>query len=192
MDNYFQTNWAGNEGHPAEDELLLYVDGGLAAGQAEHLRAHLETCWSCCVKTEKMNEAISDFIDYRNVIITPMFEPPPQGWRKLDAEMRRLLSPHAGESRQKYPIWRWLFSSGFGMRAAAALAFVLVILAGFEIGREVTTRSEFALEQRPASAQAGVPKQIELGPAEGTALEWMLRDSYSDATNADHPTGGRQ
>lgn len=188
MDNYFQTNWAENEGHPAEGELLLYVDGELAAREAERLRAHLETCWPCRVKTEKMNEAISDFIDYRNVIITPMFEPPPQGWRKLDAEMRRLLSPHAGESRQKYPIWRWLFSSGFGMRATAALALVLVTLTGFEVGREAIARST----RKPESAQAGVPKQIELGPAEGTALEWMLRDSYSGATSAAHPEGGRQ
>src|SRR6266851_1809424 len=92
MDSLFKIIGSNNHGHPSEDELLLYVDGELAPKVATNLRAHLEACWSCRVRTEKIEEAISTFIDYRNQVLKPLAEPPPHDWRGFDGKLRNLAS----------------------------------------------------------------------------------------------------
>src|SRR6266849_7277202 len=92
MDSIFKTELSGNNGHPSEDELLLYVDGELEAKATNHVRNHLEACWSCRVRTEKIEETISTFIDYRNQVLKPLAEPPPHDWRGFDGKLRNLAS----------------------------------------------------------------------------------------------------
>jgi anti-sigma factor RsiW len=92
MDSLFKTIGSGDHGHPSEDELLLYVDGELAPKASTRLRAHLEACWSCRVRTEKIEDAISTFIDYRNQVLKPLVEPPPHDWRGFDGRLRGLAS----------------------------------------------------------------------------------------------------
>ncbi len=92
MDSLFKTHWSGNDGHPSEDELLLFVDGELPARATGSLRIHLEACWSCRVRTEKIEEAISSFIDYRNQVLKPLVEQPPHGWRRFDGKLNGLAA----------------------------------------------------------------------------------------------------
>ena len=92
MDSISKNELSGNNGHPSEDELLLYVDGELEAKATNHVRNHLEACWSCRVRTEKIEETISSFIDYRNQVLKPLVEPPPQGWRGFDGRLNRLVN----------------------------------------------------------------------------------------------------
>src|SRR5436305_405284 len=92
MDSIFKTELSGNNGHPSEDELLLYVDGELEAKATNHVRNHLEACWSCRVRTEKIEKTISTFIDYRNQVLKPLVEQPPQGWRGFDGRLNRLAN----------------------------------------------------------------------------------------------------
>lgn len=98
--------WSAEDGHPSEHALLHYVDGELAAKDASSMRAHLEACWSCRVRTEKIQEAISSFIDYRNQVLKPLIDPAPRGWRGFDGRIRRL----AAESTQK-PLYTNVFGS---------------------------------------------------------------------------------
>lgn len=90
MDRVFSARWSAEEGHPSDDELLLYMDGELAAKQAERLTAHLQACWSCRARTEKIQEAIHSFIDGRNDFLMPALDPPPRGWRTFEAKLARL------------------------------------------------------------------------------------------------------
>lgn len=92
MDSIFKTAISENNGHPSEDELLLYVDGELAPKTTNQIRGHLEACWSCRVRTEKIEETISSFIDYRNQVLKPLVEQPPDGWRGFDGKLNRLAS----------------------------------------------------------------------------------------------------
>src|SRR5207244_2500341 len=92
MDSMFKTVSAGNNGHPSEDELLLYVDGELEAKATNHVRNHLEASWSCRVRTENIEETISSFIDYRNQVLKPLVEQPPHGWRGFDGRLNRLAN----------------------------------------------------------------------------------------------------
>ena len=92
MDSLFKTIGSGDHGHPSEDELLLYVDGELAPKASTSLRTHLEACWSCRVRTEKIEDAISTFIDYRNQVLKPLVDPPPYDWRGFDGRLKGLAS----------------------------------------------------------------------------------------------------
>ncbi len=92
MDSISKNELSGNNGHPSEDELLLYVDGELEAKATNHVRNHLEACWSCRVRTEKIEETISSFIDYRNQVLKPLVEQPPHGWRGFDGRLNRLAN----------------------------------------------------------------------------------------------------
>lgn len=90
MDKQLKPDWAEQEWHPSDDELLLNVDGELGRKEAERLRTHLEACWSCRVRSEKIQETISGFIDYRNKVLKPALEPP-QSWRMFDAKLSRVV-----------------------------------------------------------------------------------------------------
>src|SRR5260370_4429200 len=92
MNSLFKAQSSGNNGHPSEDELLLFVDGELAAKGNTRVRNHMEACWSCRVRTEKIEEAISTFIDYRNQVLKPLAEPPPHDWRGFIGKLRDLAS----------------------------------------------------------------------------------------------------
>src|SRR2546426_9423525 len=92
MDSLFKTIWSEDNGHPSEDELLLFVDGELPARATGSLRIHLEACWSCRVRTEKIEETISSFIDYRNQVLKPLVEQPPHGWRRFDGKLNGLAA----------------------------------------------------------------------------------------------------
>jgi hypothetical protein len=92
MDSIFKPRWPGKDGHPSEDQLLLFVDGELTSKELSSVRAHLEACWSCRVRTEKIEETISSFIDYRNQVLKPLVEPPPHGWRGFGSKLGSLVA----------------------------------------------------------------------------------------------------
>src|SRR5215510_11594175 len=92
MGSIFKTAPSGNNGHPSEHELIPFVDGELGPKPTNQVRAHLEACWSCRVRTEKIEETISTFIDYRNQVLKPTIEQPPRGWRGFDGKLKHLAS----------------------------------------------------------------------------------------------------
>lgn len=52
--------------HASDDELVLWLDGELPARKMDAIRTHLAACWSCRVRMEKLQQAISSFIGHRN------------------------------------------------------------------------------------------------------------------------------
>src|SRR5574341_506507 len=92
MDSPFKTIRSRNDGHPSEDVLLLHVDGELSPKAVTTVRSHLDACWSCRVRTEKIEETISTFIDYRNQVLKPLATPPPGDWRGFDGRLNGLVS----------------------------------------------------------------------------------------------------
>ena len=60
--NWFHFGW-----HPAEEELLLFLDGEASKRQADKVRAHLESCWACRNQRDKLDRAIARFMDYCEV-----------------------------------------------------------------------------------------------------------------------------
>lgn len=152
---------AGNA-HPAEDELLLYVDGELATKERGRVAAHLEACWSCRHRTEKIQAAISAFVDYRNTILRSSIEPPPANWRGFDQRLKRVAAEHRPLARQSRlsnareslaRMWRIagssLFDSPSFVRAtvAALVAVVAVALYVVSVHRSSTVSANELLRR---------------------------------------------
>ncbi len=85
-------DWFMEDGHSSQDGLLLYVDGELPVEEAAALRSHLEACWSCRTGAEKVQETISAFIDYRNHILKPLIESPPNSFGGFDRKLQQLAA----------------------------------------------------------------------------------------------------
>src|SRR5262245_57189993 len=144
MDSIFKSLISGSNGHPSEDALLLFVDGELAMPASAHLRNHLEACWSCRVRTEKIEETISTFIDYRNYVLKPLTEPPPHSWRGFDGQLSAtasevgrpsLLANLRGTFGRLFtaPSWKRIasFDSTVLLRGATALILCAVLVGAF-------------------------------------------------------------
>lgn len=92
MDRILNGERTGQDGHPPEEDLFLYVDGELPARKAAYMRTHLDACWSCRVRTEKVQEAITSFVDYRNRVLRALVPSPPHGWRDFDSKLKTVVA----------------------------------------------------------------------------------------------------
>jgi len=90
MDNLFQDSLGEQSEHPPREMLLLFVDGEVAAKEAGQLEAHLEACWPCRVKTQKIQAAIADIIEFDEQVLTPRLVPP-KNWRNFERQLRHLV-----------------------------------------------------------------------------------------------------
>ena len=88
------------EWHPGEADLLLYVDGELSTRKAALLRAHLNACWACRVKAEKVEATISAFMDYRHRVAANLPALP------TEAAFHHRLHELAKQPRAKHPFGR--------------------------------------------------------------------------------------
>src|SRR3989442_8092520 len=122
MDNLFQINSCEKSEHPPREMLLLFVDGELQAKEAAQLEAHLEACWPCRVKTQKVQDAIADIIEFDDQVLTPRLNPP-QGWRNFDRKLNQLvaasgkqtlLARFMGSMGRFLPVTRFISERGAG------------------------------------------------------------------------------
>lgn len=153
MDKQLKSDWAEQEWHPSDDELLLYVDGELGRKEAERLRTHLEACWSCRVRSEKIQETISGFIDYRNNVLKPALEPP-QGWRMFDAKLGRVVEESGKRSLLtlvRESLEKLFSAPRFAVALASSLCVALLLVA---LLPRSTTVSADELLQQAAVAEA--------------------------------------
>src|SRR5688572_15561315 len=77
--------------------LLLLVDGELQAKDATQLEVHLEACWPCRVKTQKVQDAITDIIEFDEQVLTPRLVPP-GNWRNFDRQLNQLVAASGKQS----------------------------------------------------------------------------------------------
>ena len=159
------TRWAEMGRHPSEDDLLLFVDEELEADTYASVKAHLGACWSCRVELGKIQETISEFIQYRNQVLRPLVPPRQRqagfrtrlhqleltaGRKSWWAQMRDSLSRFLPHARLAWPRFAWSVSST--RIAVASLMLLLLAVAWLRLGREsVVTATE--LLERATEAQ---------------------------------------
>src|SRR5580700_1491592 len=64
------------QGHPSEDQLLLTLEGEVAAEEAARVQQHVAGCWSCKARYEEMQRGILAFIEYHEKWYLPGLAPP--------------------------------------------------------------------------------------------------------------------
>jgi hypothetical protein len=57
--------------HISDELLICAADGELAGAETAIVRAHLEACWHCRVRMDKIERAIEDLVDYRAALVIP-------------------------------------------------------------------------------------------------------------------------
>jgi Putative zinc-finger len=97
MDNLFHNSSGVHNEHPSREMLLLMVDGELQAREAAQIDAHLEACWPCRVKTQKIQNAIADIIEFDEHVLSSRLIPP-QGWRHFDQKLNHLVATSGKQS----------------------------------------------------------------------------------------------
>jgi len=119
--------------HPAEEALFCYLDGELTVSATARIRAHLEACWTCRVKVEKIQQDIASFIHLLNNALVPDLSPlpPPLGWRGFETKVSRVMA----EMDHPSILSRWLASaervfvvSPLSFRLASALLLGCLIV----------------------------------------------------------------
>jgi hypothetical protein len=81
------------QAHPAEDELLLFLDGELDSTGLTSVKLHLDSCWTCRMRAANVQAAILEYARERDRSVIPQ---PPRPWRDLTDDFRRVRD--SGES----------------------------------------------------------------------------------------------
>ena len=54
------------ERHTPDEDLLLYLDNEVSSWRTARIQRHLDLCWSCRVRKEKLQQAIHDYVAVRS------------------------------------------------------------------------------------------------------------------------------
>jgi hypothetical protein len=147
--NWFRFGW-----HPAEEELLLFLDGEASERQAGKVRAHLERCWACRNRRDKFDRAIVAFMDFCEAETGSDSSLPPRASLEFAERLRLAASAEPGSSLLSR--WAMTLRWQFAQRrmAVAAIACLLVIASLAIIFRRAErTVSAQELLQRTAQAE---------------------------------------
>lgn len=147
--NWFRFGW-----HPAEEELLLFLDGEASERQAGKVRAHLERCWACRNRRDKFDRAIVAFMDFCEAETGTDSSLPPRA--SLEFAERLRLAASADPESSLLSRWAMTLRWQFAQRrvAVAAIACLLIIASLAVIFRRAErTVSAQELLQRTAQAE---------------------------------------
>jgi hypothetical protein len=120
--NWFRFGW-----HPAEEDLLLFLDGEASERQADKVRAHLESCWACRNQRDKLDRAIATFMDYCEAEATGTSALPPRASQQFAERLRA-----AASTQPKPPLlqrWAETLRRQFVERRLAVVASACLLLA---------------------------------------------------------------
>ncbi|MCI0623695.1 MAG: zf-HC2 domain-containing protein [Acidobacteria bacterium] len=154
----FRNTW-----HPSQSNLVEYLGGELPAKTAAKLRTHLEGCWSCRIKREKIERTISTFMEYRMEVLPPPSAPAPQARKRFENKLSRILL----ESEKPPLLGRWMglwtrrvFLPHVSVRLVAGLLAACLMLFFFIRLSSVPPVSAKELLQRAENAEAQRIRQV--------------------------------
>jgi len=119
-----------SERHLEDEVLLKLLDGELPEAAASKHRSHIEACWTCRTRLEELENAIGEYVRYRDAI-RPLVPPPPGPW----SDLRSRFSDHDRAIETSTPNRR----NKFAMRPLPWLAAAAAAIAVFAIVRRLET-----------------------------------------------------
>jgi len=81
--------------HLSDEKLLFELDGELSASESAQVGNHLQACWSCRARSEQIEEAIANVVEYRDLLATS-FGPISTGGRAEFVTQLQQLSRSVG------------------------------------------------------------------------------------------------
>ena len=99
MTKHRSKTWFRLAWHPSDEELLAFLDGELSAKPASKVQKHLEACWACRAKREKMERSISAFINTRSAALADTAEAAPRARKRFAAKLSRLAAEQPEQPR---------------------------------------------------------------------------------------------
>jgi len=163
-----RTWWARKHWHPSERDLLLYVNGEGGSKLAPSVRDHLEGCWSCSMKRDRITGAISAFMRAREAGLDGEGLSEGAG-RRFESKLRRraekaerehIASKRENPSRSRHgvPLQAALAVSLFAV--TAALVWLRFSSVPSVSAREILSRAERAESMRIGAVNAPVVHQL--------------------------------
>ncbi len=148
-------------GHPADGDLLGYLDGELQGRDVKRMEDHLAACWQCRTELQELQRAIAGCVQYRKTVNSSLPEPP-EPWFDI---YRRF--DQAGTLRTPVMVRLWNVFRPIVVRpqpwAAAAVLALAVWAAVDHFRREAEPAPA---KPAPAAAIVRVPlSQTEASPA---------------------------
>ena len=128
----------------------MSLDGELEGREAQTVRSHLDCCWSCRSRCERLQAGISAFIDYHDSVLTPMVKSSPDSWGNFGNRLQ-----NAVEESVKNISWFQHLISRFNL-SRFQLNQVLAIrsaVAGFLIAALLTAFLFFGQRQTVSAAE---------------------------------------
>jgi hypothetical protein len=146
--------------HVADEDLLLFLDGEMKPWKAEKVRRHLESCWTCRAQRQKIEQAISSYVQALDAAVGKA--EPPKGWREFETRLdhfdRDLLAVRGKEAHAGFRLpWRMAV---LGLAIFGSLAAVgwLAMPRKSEVGETGSGRI-------PAAPRPGTPGKTEQSAA---------------------------
>jgi hypothetical protein len=126
-------NKSSKNPHLSDEQLLLALDGELSPRESARVGVHLEACWSCRARSQQIEEAIADIVEYRDCLVQPYSPLPTGGVENFVAQLEHFART-LGRSPLRSCIVGQLralraYSKGIVPRHAWISAFVVVSFA---------------------------------------------------------------
>jgi hypothetical protein len=113
--------------HIPDRDLLLHLEGELSPGEMKTVSSHIAGCWRCRARRQRIEQAISDFVDLYQVSLNEQL-PPADGPRALlKARMAEMASSRVPN--------RWHFNLKIW-----STTFAGIVLLGFVLALPMLTR----------------------------------------------------
>ena len=78
--------------HPPQEQFLLFVDGELEAKEAARCTAHFDSCWECRVKIGKIEDTITEIIEFEQALADHDRTRDRAQWSDFDGRLRMLAA----------------------------------------------------------------------------------------------------
>jgi len=144
METFNSKNWTTENWHPADEELLMLMDGELPAKDLAPGRAHLDACWACRARSEELQSTILSFVKYNDSVLNPLIDREPRGWggfkARLNSAVLELGEPQPWYRnllalKNRFSLFNVITSlrsslGGSALRAAGVPAFLFLVIAG--------------------------------------------------------------
>ena len=111
--------------HPDNETLLRLLDDDLSASEKQQVDTHVEGCSVCQRELKDLREALSDYLQFHELVLKTALPPAPRPWDRLNMLAARTMRPQPRRARLFALVpsyWPWAFAAVIALFAVVRLA----------------------------------------------------------------------